>query len=99
MTNPLTIAAINTPADTKTTMQATAQSVGNASRVTFGGNEDNTDRNLSFASTSTSDLKAPSDILSTIRSPMGSPLSGHDIKPNSVVKVGGMETTVAAAVK
>lgn len=99
MTNPDATFALNTPADTHTPFQATAQVVGDAHRVVHGGGQGITDRNLALASHSPGQDATPTDILSTARSPMGSPLTGRDITPKSVVNVGGMETTVAAAVK
>jgi len=78
-----------------------ARLVGNTARITLSGGSETVENVENVKQSEYGELtqRDPSGgILSTARSTFGRPVAGTDVRPNSIVKVGGMETSVAAAV-
>src|SRR6185437_12423919 len=78
--------------------QPTARSVGDAQRLVIGGGAEITDRATGYASYNTStDSATPANVMDTVKSPTGGPVVGRDIKPTDTIDVGGMRTSISAA--
>jgi hypothetical protein len=73
-----------------------ARNTDSASRVTIGGNGSEKDSS-GFARASAGATVNDREGVMSIRSQLGTPRSGPDIKPNDLITVMGYETTVAAA--
>lgn len=81
--------------------KATSASVGDASRLVVNGGQGGdalTTRGTEFARhTVNAETGSQPDLMSTVRTPAGAHVSAGDIKPHYTVDVGGMRTSVRAA--